>query len=207
MRGSEIMGDLVSTPNAYSNAWPEVPIGERDDNLQRAIAAHEAALTVYTKDSHPLEWAKTQTHLGHAWRELPTGDKRENIRRAIAAYQAALTIYTRDAQPSEWAGAQNKLGEAWQELAATPAVRSQTIPGIVQLSPQVKANGEAYENALNRYSSVYPGEMLAVVGDRLIEHGVPADAVIDRSYLQADREGIPRENVVFVPLPTEEAFR
>jgi hypothetical protein len=200
------MGDLVTTPNSYTSPWVEVSIGERDENLQRAIAAHEAALTVYTKETHPIEWARTQINLGNAWRDLPTGDKRESICRAIAAYQAALTIYTREAQPIEWARTQNNLGEAWQEVAAAPAVRRQTTPGTIQLTPQEKANAKAHDKALKLYWEVYPGEFLVVSGDRLLDHGPGMEEVIERAKRIAESEGIPLETLVLVPIPSEEAF-
>jgi hypothetical protein len=86
-------------------------------------------------------------------------------------------------------------------------ITPRTSPGTIVLTPQERANSEAFDKALDRYWNVYRGEMLAVVGERLLDHGVPPEAVIDRAFLQADQEGIPRENVVFVPIPADEAFR
>ena len=81
-----------------------------------AIDAYESALTVYSKDAHPTEWAATQSNLANAWRNLPTGDRGENLRKAIAACEAALTIRTRADHPVEWAGTQNNLGNAWMAV-------------------------------------------------------------------------------------------
>ena len=112
-----------SDPQRRANAWVmlgtlwnESPLGNHAENQRKAIAAYDAALTVYTRERHPGEWAMTQNNLGNAWRSLPTGDRGENLRMAIAAYEAALTVYTRDAYPVNWANTLNNLGVAWGDL-------------------------------------------------------------------------------------------
>jgi hypothetical protein len=81
-----------------------------------------------------------------------------------------------------------------------------TTPGTIVLSPQERANGEASKNAVQRYWEVYPGEFLVVSGDRLLDHGVAQEEVIERAKKLAEREGIPLESLVLVPIPSEEAF-
>jgi Tetratricopeptide repeat len=110
--------DWAMTQNNLGNAWAGMLTGDRGENLRKAIAAYEAALTVYTKTAHPVDWAGTQTNLGGAWRDLPTGDRGENLRQAIAACEAALTVRTKAAYPVEWAGTQNNLGNAWRDMPA-----------------------------------------------------------------------------------------
>src|SRR5205085_12300372 len=46
--------------NSLGTAWKDLPTGDRTANLRQAIAAHEAALTVDTKDAFPPDWASTQ---------------------------------------------------------------------------------------------------------------------------------------------------
>jgi hypothetical protein len=48
-----------------------LPIGNRGENLGRAIACYEAALRVYAKADFPLDWAMTQNNLGTAYHDLP----------------------------------------------------------------------------------------------------------------------------------------
>ncbi|HEX3656097.1 MAG TPA: DUF4062 domain-containing protein, partial [Pirellulales bacterium] len=86
--------------------WPLILASteaEAAENTKRAIAAYGAALTVYTKEGYPDDWAAAQSGLGLAWSGLSTGDKAENLEKAIAAYEAALTVYTKDGYPAEWA--------------------------------------------------------------------------------------------------------
>ena len=89
--------------------------GDRADNRERAIAAHEAALTIYRKEQHPIEWAKAQTNLANAYSRRIRGERGENLERAIAGYEAALTGFTRERIPMEWAKVQNNLGSTYSE--------------------------------------------------------------------------------------------
>ena len=82
---------------------------DRADNLEKAIAAYEAALTVWTREALPREWASTQNNLGFAYASRIRGDRADNLEKAIAAYEAALTVCTREALPREWATTQNNL--------------------------------------------------------------------------------------------------
>ncbi|MEB3831495.1 hypothetical protein, partial [Phormidium sp. CCY1219] len=68
--------------------------GERGENLERAIAASEAALEVYTRTAYPEQWAMTQNILASAYRNRIRGERGENLERAIAAYEAALEVRT-----------------------------------------------------------------------------------------------------------------
>jgi CHAT domain-containing protein len=83
--------------------------GSRADNLERAIEAFEAALTVRTREAAPEEWAETQTNLANAYEERIRGSKADNLEAAIKAFEAALTVRTRAAFPEEWAETQNDL--------------------------------------------------------------------------------------------------
>lgn len=94
----------------------ESPTGDRAASQNKAIAAYEAALEVYTPQDFPAEWATTQNNLGNSWFDLPTGDRAANLTKAIAAYEAALQVRTRQNFPIDWAMTQNNLGTAWQNL-------------------------------------------------------------------------------------------
>ena len=80
-----------------------------------AIASYTAALSVYTRDAFPEDWAQTQNNLANAYCDRIRGDKAENIEMAIASYTAALTVYTRDAFPEQWAETQNNLATAYSD--------------------------------------------------------------------------------------------
>jgi CHAT domain-containing protein/tetratricopeptide (TPR) repeat protein len=97
------------------NAFIQRIRGEKAENLERAIAHFEWALTVLTCDGHPTDWATTQDSLGAAYSQRILGDMTENLERAIAHHEAALTIHTRNDFPIVWAGTQNNLAVAYSK--------------------------------------------------------------------------------------------
>jgi tetratricopeptide (TPR) repeat protein len=84
--------DWAMTQNHLGNAYLYLPSGDRQTNLQPAIACYQAALQVLTREAFPVEWAMTQNHLGLADADLPGGDREANLKQAIACYQAAVPI-------------------------------------------------------------------------------------------------------------------
>jgi CHAT domain-containing protein len=96
---------------AYSN----LPIDDRADNLERAIAAFQAALKVRTRAESPVDWAALQNHLGNAYVQRIRGDRAENLERAVAAFTAAFQVFTRASFPVAWAMTQNNLASALRE--------------------------------------------------------------------------------------------
>ncbi|NWF60089.1 MAG: CHAT domain-containing protein [Fischerella sp.] len=98
----------------FSNRIREFPLGDKASNMEIAIAGYEIALTVYTRQALPQDWAMTQNNLGTAYSNRIQGDRAENLESAIAAYTAALEVRTRQALPQEWATTQNNLGTAYR---------------------------------------------------------------------------------------------
>jgi tetratricopeptide (TPR) repeat protein len=106
----------ASTQSNLGNAYVDLPTGDRAANLQKAIAAFEAALRVSTEKDFPAVWAGIQNNLGNAYVELPTGDRAANLQKAIAAFEAAQRVSTEKDFPARWATAQNNLGTAYSQL-------------------------------------------------------------------------------------------
>jgi tetratricopeptide (TPR) repeat protein len=71
------------------------------------------ALTIFTFEAFPRNWADTQNNLAIAYRNRIRGEKAENLERAIIVYQEALKVYTFDAFPQQWAITQNNLAIAY----------------------------------------------------------------------------------------------
>ena len=84
-------------------------VGDRADNLERAITACQAALPVLEKVGETDAWARAQMVLAGVWNDRMRGDRIANIERAIAADRAALGVLTRSSDPGRWAAAQNNL--------------------------------------------------------------------------------------------------
>ncbi|MEH2354404.1 MAG: hypothetical protein V7K28_14625, partial [Nostoc sp.] len=96
----------------FSNLIQQFPLGSKASNMEIAITGYEVALTVYTREALPIDWAMTQNNFGLAYYSKIKGDRADNIEIAIAAYTAALTVHTREALPIDWAMTQNNLGLA-----------------------------------------------------------------------------------------------
>ncbi|MEH2021267.1 tetratricopeptide repeat protein, partial [Nostoc sp.] len=99
----------------FSSLIKQFPLGSKASNMEIAITGYEVALTVYTREALPQEWAATQNNLANAYRDRIKGDRADNIEQAIAAYTAALTVYTREALPQDWATTQNNLAAAYSD--------------------------------------------------------------------------------------------
>ena len=87
------------------------------DRLEQAAEAYRRALTVYTRQHTPLEWAKTHNSLGLALKAL--GDRqadKERLEQAIGAHQAALEVFSREHTPVNWAAVQGHLGTALRRI-------------------------------------------------------------------------------------------
>ena len=64
------------------------------------MAAYRAALTEWTHDRVPLDWATTQNNLGTALVKLGQRESgTARLEEAVAAYRAALAECTRDRVP------------------------------------------------------------------------------------------------------------
>jgi len=85
-------------------------IRDTEPNLKKAIKAYEEALTIYTKEDFPVDYAMTQNNLGAAYGKLSgIRDTEPNLKKAIKAYEEALTIYTKEDFPIDYAMVRKNL--------------------------------------------------------------------------------------------------
>ncbi len=59
----------------------QFPLGSRLNNLEIAITLYQAALTVYTREAFPADWAMTQNNLAVAYRNRIKGDFKPKLAR------------------------------------------------------------------------------------------------------------------------------
>ncbi|RAM51462.1 MAG: hypothetical protein C6Y22_13355, partial [Hapalosiphonaceae cyanobacterium JJU2] len=104
---------LAAVVVEFSNLIQQFPLGDKASNMEIAITGYETALTVYTREAFPQQWATTQNNLGLAFGNRILGERANNLEYAIAAYKSALEVYTREAFPQDWAMTQNNLGLAF----------------------------------------------------------------------------------------------
>ncbi|NCS01614.1 MAG: tetratricopeptide repeat protein, partial [Microcystis aeruginosa G13-11] len=106
---TSIAGDISN----FSNLIEQFPLGNIAINKEIAITGYEIALSIFTFDAFPQDWASTQNNLAIAYRNRIRGDKAENLEKAIAAYTEALKVRTFDAFPQDWASTQNNLAAVY----------------------------------------------------------------------------------------------
>ena len=114
--------------------------GDRDTNLQEAIASYNRAVHLPGISEHPVEAAHLYRALGTAWGQRPGGDRAQNLRQADGALAAALELLPVDAQQSERASMWSERGLAQAELS------QRGIPGATS------AAVEAFREGLNAAS-------------------------------------------------------
>jgi tetratricopeptide (TPR) repeat protein len=111
----------ILTPDGAPNDWAAAQTGlglayadfngDKAENLEKAIAHHNAALEV----SHGPERAAVLTNLANLFKQRMRGDWQENQEEAMERQIAALSIYIRDAFPYEWAIGQVNLGNIYRD--------------------------------------------------------------------------------------------
>jgi hypothetical protein len=57
----------------WQNAYCDRIRGDKAENIEMAIASYTAALTVYTRDAFPEQWAETQNNLATAYSDRIRG--------------------------------------------------------------------------------------------------------------------------------------
>jgi len=111
--------DIARTKSILANAL--VTVGEQGgDNKSLSEAIHlykESSLSGFTRQQHPLDWARVQYHLGTALRALGERESdTQHLNDAVAAFRASLEERTRVRGPLDWAATQNGLGNALRSL-------------------------------------------------------------------------------------------
>jgi CHAT domain-containing protein/tetratricopeptide (TPR) repeat protein len=144
-------------------AYSERTNGSKADNIEKAIKANEAALTVYTKLKSPKDWAETQVNLGGLLRERVLGDRAENIERSIEVHETALTALTREEFPREWAKAQFGLARSYDErVLGNPAENIEKAIGIYELALTVynrDADPERWATTQSNLATTYTNRL------------------------------------------------
>jgi tetratricopeptide (TPR) repeat protein len=104
-RGQVILGNVLF----------DLPVGDRGENLRRAIACYEAALRVYTEADFPQDWANTEYNRALTFDDLAevTGDNTLR-QRIVAGFRAAARGYRA-------VGLEDRAQEAEERAARTEA--------------------------------------------------------------------------------------
>lgn len=108
--------------NHHVESIPSI-LGEINSGFEQALQSFSAALTVFSRESTPLEWATTLREraitYGMQTRGYFTGERESNLRKGIFDYDAALSVFSRHETPQDWAIAISNRGILYSELASS----------------------------------------------------------------------------------------
>jgi CHAT domain-containing protein len=89
--------------------------GQDIASIQEEAMMHiEEALSVFTRERYPYQWAVLHKFLGNLCQERTSGDEVTNLEQALAQYRYALEVFTEEAFSVDWASVQNNLGVIYQ---------------------------------------------------------------------------------------------
>ncbi len=121
----------------------------KSELLHESIACYDAALTVYTRDSSPTDWAATLSYRGNALldlSELAQPPQEESLNEAITCYDAALTVYALESAPTDWAAIKGSKGNVLKLLGEIKVGEERT--------EKLQAALTCYNDALEGYTRV-----------------------------------------------------
>lgn len=99
----------------FGNVVVELPVGDLAQNVEEAIACHQAILQAITRQTNPELWGELQNKLAIAYCERIKGDRAENLENAIDAFEKALQVLSRETSLQQWGKIQNNLGNAYRD--------------------------------------------------------------------------------------------
>ena len=110
---------LISLGNSLQEAGIRTQGADIQKFLSESVQAYRDALTVYTKEQLPQDWAMTQNNLGAVLSNqvIRTGGEAgtQLLAEAVVAYRAALIVRTKEQLPQQWAATQNNLDNVLSE--------------------------------------------------------------------------------------------
>lgn len=84
-----------------ATAYLTMPMVEASHQLRLGVAAQSLrqALTVFTREAHPQQWASVQLNLANSLVYTPSKHQRDNLIEAVEIYEAVLGARDRDTDP------------------------------------------------------------------------------------------------------------
>lgn len=156
-------------------AYAELPSGDRQHNLSRAVSSYQQAAALFGPHRYPVEHARVQNALGAALREL--GKHRE----AADACGRAVRLLSGQQAPGELAAALNNLGLARSDLGE----HDEAIQALEQAVEIFAAASEPRQRVTALHNL---GQARAAAGDHAAAAKLYEEAIAD-----ADPETMPHQ--------------
>lgn len=144
-RAIELSGDADARAGAYMHlglALGERVFGDHADNLDAAVDALDAALSLLSESSPPWLFAIIRTNLAWSLLRRERGDRITDLQRAEKLCLEALVYRSLERDPTDWAHTQVNLGEIRARLlelgVGEREVVEQTYGAVVDAGAQVE---------------------------------------------------------------------
>jgi len=148
--------------------------------LEPAREVFEAELTDEFRQQSPLEWARTQNHLGNVLAAMAQQLRDEALYgMAIAAFESALEVLDQEATPVDWATTQFNLGTAAQALGRqenSSKLLKQAIDAYTNalLVWSQEKNPDDWAHAMHQLGNSFHAHGLLLKGNRTLQKSVVA---------------------------------
>lgn len=123
-------------------AYAELPTGDRELNLSRAVASYERAAELFSPQQHPAEHARVQTARGAALRELGSAQD------AVNACATAVELLADAGVPGELGAALNNLGLSHSDVGH----HEEAIAALEQAIAAFDEADEDHQRAMARHN-------------------------------------------------------
>ncbi len=80
----------------------QCPLGDRAENLERAIWHFQSTLDVFSPDTSPEQWAISHYNLAQAHKNRWLGDRADNLKQAIAHFEQVLEVLRPENDAERW---------------------------------------------------------------------------------------------------------
>jgi len=101
---AEMWSAWAGAQNNLGNALLDRTEGDRDENIDQAIAAYDSARRVWTREKFPIEWALTTARMAGGYEATTPGQAR-----AGELLREAIDLVPQAERPVEWARVANRL--------------------------------------------------------------------------------------------------
>jgi CHAT domain-containing protein len=148
----------AETQNNLGEAYRQRIKGEREQNIEQAIAFYNNALEVFIQDDFPEQWATTLNNLAITYLLRIREEPADNIELGITSFTAALKVFTRDAFPQSHAETLFNLGLAYREVPNLQQAHdtfANAIDTVEFLRREIHSGDETKQKLAEEYNGIY----------------------------------------------------
>jgi tetratricopeptide (TPR) repeat protein len=92
-------------------------VGDRQENLLKAIEHYEKTLEYFTEDEFPQQYAAAQMNIAEAFWAMPDGIRGENLKKALQRYENSMRICKREGFDRYYIGLKTNIAGTYKELS------------------------------------------------------------------------------------------